>query len=146
MAKNLYSLSPERLPKKKAQDITAGAASISSTPSRNRRSNTLDMKNQNIDQRTLAEAKRNGMSVGDIQKIVDYSEKKDYVGNNIGKDLSSYKATRENLRKAQNLDMGVQEVVSANNTADIDEKNRIMNKYGINEKEFDDYYSTYEDK
>ena len=69
--KNLYSLSPERLPKKKAQDITAGAASISSTPSRNRRSNTLDMKNQNIDQRTLAEAKRNGMSVGDIQKIVD---------------------------------------------------------------------------
>ena len=37
MAKNLYSLSPERLPKKKAQDITAGAASISSTPSRNRR-------------------------------------------------------------------------------------------------------------
>ena len=144
--KNLYSLSPERLPKKKAQDITAGAASISSTPSRNRRSNTLDMKNQNIDQRTLAEAKRNGMSVGDIQKIVDYSEKKDYVGNNIGKDLSSYKATRENLRKAQNLDMGVQEVVSANNTADIDEKNRIMNKYGINEKEFDDYYSTYEDK
>ena len=146
MAKNLYSLSPERLPKRKAQDITAGAASISSTPSRNRRSNTLDMKNQNIDQRTLAEAKRNGMSVGDIQKIVDYSEKKDYVGNNIGKDLSSYKATRENLRKAQNLDMGVQEVVSANNTADIDEKNRIMNKYGINEKEFDDYYSTYEDK
>ena len=146
MAKNLYSLSPERLPKKKARDITAGAASISSTPSRNRRSNTLDMKNQNIDQRTLAEAKRNGMSVGDIQKIVDYSEKKDYVGNNIGKDLSSYKATRENLRKAQNLDMGVQEVVSANNTADIDEKNRIMNKYGINEKEFDDYYSTYEDK
>ena len=146
MAKNLYSLSPERLPKKKAQDITAGAASISSTPSRNRRSNTLDMKNQNIDQRTLAEAKRNGMSVGDIQKIVDYSEKKDYVGNNIEKDLSSYKATRENLRKAQNLDMGVQEVVSANNTADIDEKNRIMNKYGINEKEFDDYYSTYEDK
>ena len=146
MAKNLYSLSPERLPKKKAQDITAGAASISSTPSRKRRSNTLDMKNQNIDQRTLAEAKRNGMSVGDIQKIVDYSEKKDYVGNNIGKDLSSYKATRENLRKAQNLDMGVQEVVSANNTADIDEKNRIMNKYGINEKEFDDYYSTYEDK
>ena len=144
--KNLYSLSPERLPKKKAQDITAGAASISSTPSRNRRSNTLDMKNQNIDQRTLAEAKRNGMSVGDIQKIVDYSEKKDYVGNNIGKDLSSYKATRENLRKAQNLDMGVQDVVSANNTADIDEKNRIMNKYGINEKEFDDYYSTYEDK
>ena len=146
MAKNLYSLSPERLPKKKAQDITAGAASISSTPSRNRRSNTLDMKNQNIDQRTLAEAKRNGMSVGDIQKIVDYSEKKDYVGNNIGKDLSSYKATKENLRKAQNLDMGVQDVVSANNTADIDEKNRIMNKYGINEKEFDDYYSTYEDK
>lgn len=146
MAKNLYSLSPERLPKKKAQDITAGAASISSTPARNRRSNTLDMKNQNIDQRTLAEAKRNGMSVGDIQKIVDYSEKKDYVGNNIGKDLSSYKATKENLRKAQNLDMGVQEVVSANNTADIDEKNRIMNKYGINEKEFDDYYSTYEDK
>ena len=146
MAKNLYSLSPERLPKKKAQDITAGATSISSTPSRKRRSNTLDMKNQNIDQRTLAEAKRNGMSVGDIQKIVDYSEKKDYVGNNIGKDLSSYKATRENLRKAQNLDMGVQEVVSANNTADIDEKNRIMNKYGINEKEFDDYYSTYEDK
>lgn len=146
MAKNLYSLSPERLPKKKAQDITAGAASISSTPSRNRRSNTLDMKNQSIDQRTLAEAKRNGMSVGDIQKIVDYSEKKDYVGNNIGKDLSSYKATRENLRKAQNLDMGVQEVVSANNAADIDEKNRIMNKYGINEKEFDDYYSTYEDK
>ena len=144
--KNLYSLSPERLPKKKAQDITAGAASISSTPSRNRRSNTLDMKNQNIDQRTLAEAKRNGMSVGDIQKIVDYSEKKDYVGNNIGKDLSSYKATKENLRKAQNLDMGVQDVVSANNTADIDEKNRIMNKYGINEKEFDDYYSTYEDK
>ena len=146
MAKNLYSLSPERLPKKKTQDITAGAASISSTPSRNRRSNTLDMKNQSIDQRTLAEAKRNGMSVGDIQKIVDYSEKKDYVGNNIGKDLSSYKATRENLRKAQNLDMGVQEVVSANNTADIDEKNRIMNKYGINEKEFDDYYSTYEEK
>ena len=146
MAKNLYSLSPERLPKKKAQDITAGAASISSTPSRNRRSNTLDMKNQSIDQRTLAEAKRNGMSVGDIQKIVDYSEKKDYVGNNIGKDLSSYKATREKLRKAQNLDMGVQEVMSANNTADIDEKNRIMNKYGINEKEFDDYYSTYEDK
>ena len=146
MAKNLYSLSPERLPKKKARDITAGAASISSTPSRNRRSNTLDMKNQNIDQRTLAEAKRNGMSVGDIQKIVDYSEKKDYVGNNIGKDLSSYKAKKENLRKAQNLDMGVQEVVSANNTADIDEKNRIMNKYGINEKEFDDYYSTYEDK
>ena len=144
--KNLYSLSPERLPKKKAQDITAGAALISSTPSRNRRSNTLDMKNQNIDQRTLAEAKRNGMSVGDIQKIVDYSEKKDYVGNNIGKDLSSYKATKENLRKAQNLDMGVQDVVSANNTADIDEKNRIMNKYGINEKEFDDYYSTYEDK
>ena len=37
MAKNLYSLSPERLPKKKAQDITAGAASISSTPARNRR-------------------------------------------------------------------------------------------------------------
>ena len=46
MAKNLYSLSPERLPKKKAQDITAGAASISSTPSRKRRSNTLDMKNK----------------------------------------------------------------------------------------------------
>ena len=143
--KNLYSLSPERLPKKKAQDITAGAASISSTPARNRREEstaTIGKKvtNNPITDKILNMARAKGIDKDTLikmQREADIYELKENMG--------AYRDTKKKQASYGNLDMGVEEVVDTGKKDAEKQKKQLMTRYGVSSDDFDKSYKEYDD-
>lgn len=148
--KNLYSLSPERLPKKKAQDITAGAASISSTPSRNRREESTATKstatigkkvtNNPITDKILNMARAKGIDKDTLikmQREADIYELKENMG--------AYRDTKKKQASYGNLDMGVEEVVDTGKKDAEKQKKQLMTRYGVSSADFDKSYKEYDD-
>ena len=143
--KNLYSLSPERLPKKKAQYITAGAASISSTPARNRREEstaTIGKKvtNNPITDKILNMARAKGIDKDTLikmQREADIYELKENMG--------AYRDTKKKQASYGNLDMGVEEVVDTGKKDAEKQKKQLMTRYGVSSDDFDKSYKEYDD-
>ena len=149
MAKNLYSLSPERLPKKKAQDITAGAASISSTPSRNKREESTATKstatigkkvtNNPITDKILNMARAKGIDKDTLIKM--QSEADIYE---LKEDMGTYRDTKKKQASYGNLDMGVEEVVDTGKKDAEKQKKQLMTRYGVSSDDFDKSYKEYD--
>ena len=150
MAKNLYSLSPERLPKKKAQDITAGAASISSTPSRNRREESTATKstatigkkvtNNPITDKILNMARAKGI---DKDTLIKMQREADIY--ELKEDMGTYRDTKKKQASYGNLDMGVEEVVDTGKKDAEKQKKQLMTRYGVSSADFDKSYKEYDD-
>ena len=149
MAKNLYSLSPERLPKKKAQDITAGAASISSTPSRNRREESTTTKstatigkkvtNNPITDKILNMARAKGI---DKDTLIKMQREADIY--ELKEDMGTYRDTKKKQASYGNLDMGVEEVVDTGKKDAEKQKKQLMTRYGVSSADFDKSYKEYD--
>ena len=149
MAKNLYSLSPERLPKKKAQDITAGAASISSTPSRNRREESTATKstatigkkvtNNPITDKILKMARAKGI---DKDTLIKMQREADIY--ELKEDMGTYRDTKKKQASYGNLDMGVEEVVDTGKKDAEKQKKQLMTRYGVSSDDFDKSYKEYD--
>lgn len=149
MAKNLYSLSPERLPKKKAQDITAGAASISSTPSRNRREESTATKstatigkkvtNNPITDKILNMARAKGI---DKDTLIKMQREADIY--ELKEDMGTYRDTKKKQASYGNLDMGVEEVVDTGKKDAEKQKKQLMTRYGVSSDDFDKSYKEYD--
>lgn len=148
--KNLYSLSPERLPKKKAQDITAGAASISSTPSRNRREESTATKstatigkkvtNNPITDKILNMARAKGI---DKDTLIKMQREADIY--ELKEDMGTYRDTKKKQASYGNLDMGVEEVVDTGKKDAEKQKKQLMTRYGVSSADFDKSYKEYDD-
>ena len=143
--KNLYSLSPERLPKKKAQDITAGAASISSTPARNRREEstaTIGKKvtNNPITDKILNMARAKGI---DKDTLIKMQREADIY--ELKEDMGAYRDTKKKQASYGNLDMGVEEVVDTGKKDAEKQKKQLMTRYGVSSDDFDKSYKEYDD-
>lgn len=149
MAKNLYSLSPERLPKKKAQDITAGAASISSTPSRNKREESTATKstatigkkvtNNPITDKILKMARAKGI---DKDTLIKMQREADIY--ELKEDMGTYRDTKKKQASYGNLDMGVEEVVDTGKKDAEKQKKQLMTRYGVSSDDFDKSYKEYD--
>lgn len=150
MAKNLYSLSPERLPKKKAQDITAGAASISSTPLRNKREESTATKstatigkkvtNNPITDKILNMARAKGI---DKDTLIKMQREADIY--ELKEDMGTYRDTKKKQASYGNLDMGVEEVVDTGKKDAEKQKKQLMTRYGVSSADFDKSYKEYDD-
>lgn len=148
--KNLYSLSPERLPKKKAQDITAGAASISSTPARNKREESTATKstatigkkvtNNPITDKILNMARAKGI---DKDTLIKMQREADIY--ELKEDMGAYRDTKKKQASYGNLDMGVEEVVDTGKKDSENQKKQLMTRYGVSSADFDKSYKEYDD-